>query len=392
VEAYDHAMRGRGGIRMIRLGAPFIVAIAALAPLGVVAADVRQGPQVGVGAGDSIQDDLYAFAGTIDVAGTINGSLVAAGGTITISGPVHRDVMVSGGNITITGRVDGSIRAAGGTVTISGPVGEDVVVVGGTVSIGPSATIGRDLLLGTGTTTVDAPVKRNVLASAGDLTLRNSVGGNVTARVNHLRLESKASIAGNLDYTSDNQVATAAGARVDGTTTRHTPTDRGASGAANGFLSWLRALIGIFILGLLLVLLFPGFSRRVLSRLEASPWASLGIGAAVLIGVPIAAIIVFIAGIFVGGWWLALLLVVAYILALALGYVVSGYLIGRFGFDRLGWRGLHPALELLGGLVVLSILTLIPILGGLVGLAACLFGLGALTLALLQARSATRPA
>src|SRR5437868_10619057 len=100
-------MRGRGGIRMIRLGAPFIVAIAALAPLGVVAADVRQGPQVGVGAGDSIQDDLYAFAGTIDVAGTINGSLVAAGGTITISGPVHRDVMVSGGNITITGRVDG---------------------------------------------------------------------------------------------------------------------------------------------------------------------------------------------------------------------------------------------------------------------------------------------
>src|SRR5437879_13830923 len=95
-------MRGRGGIRMIRLGAPFIVAIAALAPLGVVAADVRQGPQVGVGAGDSIQDDLSAFAGTIDVAGTINGSLVAAGGTIAISGPVHPDVMVPGGNIAIT--------------------------------------------------------------------------------------------------------------------------------------------------------------------------------------------------------------------------------------------------------------------------------------------------
>src|SRR5207244_12538184 len=105
-------------------------------------------------------------------------------------------------------------------VTISGPVGEDVVVVGGTVSIGPSATIGRDLLLGTGTTTVDAPVKRNVLASAGDLPLRHSVGGNVTARVNHRRLVSDASVAGTLDYTSDNQVATAAGASVAWTASR----------------------------------------------------------------------------------------------------------------------------------------------------------------------------
>src|SRR5437879_12851245 len=114
-------MRGRGGIRMIRLGAPFIVAIAALAPLGVVAADVRQGPQVGVGAGDSIQDDLYAFAGTIDVAGTINGSLVAAGGTITLHRAVHRDVMVSGGNIQLTRRLDGILRPARSRVIIRDP-------------------------------------------------------------------------------------------------------------------------------------------------------------------------------------------------------------------------------------------------------------------------------
>jgi cytoskeletal protein CcmA (bactofilin family) len=382
----------RGGIRVFRSAAPFIFAIAALAPLGVAAADVRQGPSVGVGAGESIQDDIYAFGGTIDIGGTINGSVIAAGGTITISGPIQRDVIVSGGNVTITGRVGGSIRAAAGTLTLSAPVGEDLVVAGGTVSVGPSATIGRDLLLGAGTTTVDAPVKRNVLASVGDLTIRNTVGGKVTARVNHLRLESGASIAGNLDYTSNNQVAMAAGAHVEGTTTRHTPTDSGAGGAANGFVGWLRALVGIFILGLLLLLLFPGFSGRVRARLETSPWASLGIGAAILVGVPIAAIIVFIAGIFVGGWWLALALVVAYLLALALGYVVSGYLIGRFGFDLLGWRGLHPALELLGGLVVLSIVTLIPILGGLVVLAACLFGLGALTLTTLQARATARPA
>ena len=238
--------------------------------------------------------------------------------------------------------------------------------------------------------TVSAPVARRVQMSSGSVTLRNRVGGDVRGRVDHLKLDG-AQIAGNLDYTSDNQVELVNGARVSGTTTRHTPTDRGPRGAGNGVVGWLQGLIGIFALGLLLIFLLPGLSTRAIDAERAQPWASLGIGAAICVLTPIVALIVFIVGIFIGGWWLGLLLIPLWILALAIGYVVSGFLLGRLIFAQLGWARYHDALKLLGGLFVLSVLVIIPVLGWLVALAALLFGTGALALAVSwQARG--RPA
>lgn len=378
--------RGAGGIRPLRLAAPIIVALAALAPLTAAAADIRQGSQVTIGPGETVEDDLYAFGGTVDVEGNVSGSVIAFGGTITIGGTIARDLIVSGGNVSVTGHVGGSVRAAGGMLALSGPVTEDVVVAGGTVTIGGNATVGRDLLLAGGNASVDAPVSRKILAGVGDLTLRNTVGSDVTVRVNHLRLESGAAVAGNLDYTSDNDVVITGGGRVAGNTVKHTPSDQGVSGPASGFLGWLRFLVGIFVLGLFLVLLFPSFSGRVISRLEKSPWASLGIGAALCIGVPILSLIVFVLGIFVGGWWLGLFMIAAYLLALGLGYVVSSLLLGRWGSQQMGWGRLHSAWQLLAGLVVLSIVSLIPIIGGLIALAAVVFGLGALALGAAEQR------
>ena len=359
-------------------------------PTTVLAADLRQGANVTVGAGQTVSDDIYAAGGTITVAGTINGSLIAAGATITVSGNVSRDLIIAGGTINVTGKVGGSIRAAGGNLTLNGPVEQDVVITGGMIAIGSGATIGRDLVLAGGTTTVAAPVTRRVMMASGSLTLMNRVGGDVRGNVDHLKLDG-AQIGGNLDYTSNNQVEIVNGARIGGTTTRHTPPDRGASGPTNSFIGWLRALIGIVALGLLLILLLPRFSSRSIDVLRAEPWLSLGVGAAILVITPIVAVIVFIVGLLIGGWWLGLLLIPLWILALAVGYVVSGFLLGRLVFAQLGWGRYHDALALIGGLFILAVITVIPILGWLVGLAALVFGTGALALAVSR-RARMRPA
>ncbi|TMC25397.1 MAG: hypothetical protein E6I84_08265 [Chloroflexi bacterium] len=359
-------------------------------PTTALAADLRQGANVTVGAGQTVSDDIYAAGGTITVAGTINGSLIAAGATITVSGNVSRDLIIAGGTINVTGKVGGSIRAAGGNLTLNGPVEQDVVITGGMIAIGSGATIGRDLVLAGGTTTVAAPVTRRVMMASGSLTLMNRVGGDVRGNVDHLKLDG-AQIGGNLDYTSNNQVEIVNGARIAGTTTRHTPPDRGASGPTNSFIGWLRALIGIVALGLLLILLLPRFSSRSIDVLRAEPWLSLGVGAAILVITPIVAVIVFIVGLLIGGWWLGLLLIPLWILALAVGYVVSGFLLGRLVFAQLGWGRYHDALALIGGLFILAVITVIPILGWLVGLAALVFGTGALALAVSR-RARMRPA
>ncbi len=355
-----------------------IAALFAWLPLPAAAADLRQGTDVTVAHTETVNDDIYAGAGTINIEGTVNGNVIAGGGTITVSGSITRDLIVGGGTINLTGHVGGSIIAAGGNLTINGPVAQDVVVTGGTIDIGSSATIGRDLVVAGGTATVSAPITRRVQMASGSLTLRNRVGGDVRGRVDHLKLDG-AQIGGNLDYTSNNAVQLVNGARVAGTTIRHTPTDQGG-GAGNGFLGWLRELIGFFALGLLLIFLLPGISARAIDTLRAQPWPSLGIGAAILVITPIVALIVFIIGVLIGGWWLGVLLLPIWILVLAIGYVVSGFLVGRLLFARLGWARYHDALALLGGLFALTVLGLLPVLGGLIGLAALVFGAGALAL------------
>jgi cytoskeletal protein CcmA (bactofilin family) len=365
-------------------------ALAAAIPLQAAAADLRQGNEITVRSGETVADDIYAAAGTITIDGTVNGNVIAAGGQITVSGTIDRDLMVAGGTVDVTGKINGSIRSAGGTITLKGPVGDDVVVTGGTVNIESNATIGRDLVFAGGTATIDGPIARNVTMGAGTVTVRSQVAGNVTGSVDHLRLEG-ARIAGNLDYTSDNQVELVSGATVGGTTTRHTPQDRGVGGTNNPLVSWIRGLIGIAALGLLLILLLPGLSTRASETLRTQPWASLGIGAAICIVTPIVALIVFIVGLLVGGWWLGVLLIPLYILALALGYVVSGFLLGRLVFDRLGWGRYHAALALLGGLVILGLVGLVPVIGGVVALAAVVFGLGAFAVAIATRAQPARP-
>jgi len=361
-------------------------ALLALAPAGAQAADLRQGPEVTIPAGTTVDDDLYAGAGTVSVDGTIAGSLIAAGGTVTISGTVERDVLVTGGTVTITGPVHGSARIMGGTLRVSGPVSEDVVALGGNVDVAPDATIGRDLVIGGGTATVAGKVGRDVTAGVGTLDLRGSVERNVKAEVTNLSLASGATVGGNLEYASANAARIDPGATVAGTvkqsppnfTRQPTPAER----AADTFVGWIRLVVGLFVLGLLVLLPFGAFSRRASDAVGGAPVASLALGLVMLFGVPIVALAVFIIGLLVGGWPLSLAALALLAIGTAVGYVLSALFVGRTGFRLVRQPEAHPVLALLVGLLVLTLVGLIPFLGGLVALAAVVFGLGALTLTL----------
>jgi cytoskeletal protein CcmA (bactofilin family) len=362
-------------------------ALLALAPAAAQAADLRQGSDVTIPAGVTVADDLYASGGTVHVNGTIAGSLIAAGGTVDVSGTVQHDVLVAGGTVTISGPVTGTVRVTGGNLRLSGPVGEDVVAVGGTIDVAQGTTIGRDLVLGGGTATVAGQVGRDLTAGAGSLDLLGSVERNVKADVTNLHLENGATIGGNLDYGSDNAARIDPGATVTGTVTHspaqftHQPT--AAQRVVDTFTGWIRLVVGLFVLGLLVLLPFGAFGRRAAGAIGGDPLSSLGLGLAVLIGVPIAALVVFVLGLLVGGWPLALAALAILAIGAAVGYVLAAVFVGQTAF-RLVRTEAHPLLELLVGLVVLTAIGLVPVLGGLVDAAAVVMGLGALALTLFR--------
>ena len=93
---------------------------------GAVSEKLRSGGRVTIAAGETVSNDLYAFAGTVQIDGTVDGDLVASGGRVDITGTVTGDVLAAGGSVNITGTVGGDTRIAGGTLSVGGAIKEDL--------------------------------------------------------------------------------------------------------------------------------------------------------------------------------------------------------------------------------------------------------------------------
>jgi len=379
------------GPRMLRLIAVATCSLLLLAAAGpALAADVQQGDTVIIGPGEVINDDVYAAGSNIQILGTVNGDVFAAGNSVTVGGTVTGSVFAVANTVAITGDVGHSIHAAGNTIAISGPVAEDATLASGNLNLSPGAHIGRDVLLATGTANLMAPIGRNVKAAVGDMTLSAPVHGDLQAEVTTLRLTDEARVDGSVTYTSSNDASIAPGASVGNGVQHLLPQASSQSPApvvspVYGVLDWLKGLVGFAVVGLLLTLVVPRFTAKTLATARSAFWPGLGVGFAVFICVPIVALVMIFVGIFVGGWMLGFALLALYAMACAVGYTYSAILTGNVLVQALRQPPQHLVSNMLEGLAILGLIGLIPIVGGVVQLLACVFGLGAFTLTIVQA-------
>jgi cytoskeletal protein CcmA (bactofilin family) len=375
--------------RPLRLFA-LILLILALTPTPAAAADIRQGQDITIATSDTIEDDLYAFGTNISINGTIHGDLIAAGSNISVDGNVTGDVIVAGNSIAIRGQVGGSVRAAGNTIVLDGKVTDDLLAAGNELTILSNGRVGRDVVVGAANATISGQIGRDLQAGTTNVKIDGGVGGNVVASVERLQITDRGTIGGNLRYTSKNEAQIANTSSVKGSIDRQIPESGRAplvTGPAALVIEWLKGLIGLLILGILVVFFFPGFSRRAGEALVRSPWLTLAIGALVLIGLPILAIVFFAVGALIGGWWIGFVVLSLFVVVLALGIPVAAVGVGG-ALLRMTRRPVPVWLALLIGLVALLLVALVPILGGLVIFCAILFGMGATTIAVFGNRRA----
>ena len=374
-------------MRLLRLLA-LVALMLALNPSPAAAADIRQGQDITIGPSETIEDDLYAVGTNISINGTIHGDLIAAGNNISVDGTVTGDVIAAGNSIAIRGQVGGSVRAAGNMIVLDGKVTNDLIFGGSEVTILSNGRVGRDAVIGSANATITGQIGRDLQAGSTNLKIDGGVGGNVLTTVDRLQLTDRATIGGNLKYTSKNEAQIANPSAVKGSTERQVPQDGRAplvTGPAALVVEWLKGLIGLLILGILVVFFFPGFSRRAGEALVRSPWLTLAIGALVLIGLPILAIVFFAVGALIGGWWIGFVVLALFVVVLALSIPVAAVGVGG-ALLRMTRRPVPVWLALFIGLIVLLLVALIPILGGLVIFCALLFGMGATTIAVVGNR------
>lgn len=313
---------------------------------GVVAAQSVQGASgtIVVKEGETVSS-VDTLAGTIVVRGTVTGDVSGAAGTIQVAEG---------------GRVGGSISGAAGDVRIDGEVGGDVTAGSGNVQVTETARVGGEVSVGAGYVRIDGQIDGDVRVGAETIV----IGPN-------------AEVGGEFRYDADSftqdPAATVAGGVVED------PNLRGNFGTFTlpSWVTWGYGLLANFLLGAILLVLFPAFSARLAGRVSDEPAKTGGVGLLLLVGGPILLVLVAITII---GIPLAVLGAIAFGLAIWVGVVYGQYAIGAWVLRRAGRDDRWLALVV--GLVGFAILDLIPVLGGFLVFGALLLGLGALALEL----------
>jgi len=293
-------------------------------------------PSYSLPSGETVNNDLFVFADSTRIEGTVNGDLIAFGNTIEVGGHVTGDVIAWGAHVRITGQVDGNVRGGASSVFISGKIEKNVSAWAGVVELSPGAQIGGSLLAGGGEMLVSGHVARDYMGFGGSTTIDGSVGGNVQLRSGELVIGQTGNIAGFTKYEGDQPAVVETGAKlgspVQFTLHSHAPNYRSLRYYWHRVELWGAA----FVLGLVLLLLLPGFFKEG-THASGKFLPALGIGAVVLIATPIMAIIVCftIVGIGVAITTLLLYAIAVYIaqvfVATWLGHILLGHSEGTGG-------------------------------------------------------------
>ncbi len=330
---------------LLGLAAAFVLAAPAVAAadsadVGVTVAQTRREP--GPFFGESVvvgQDELY-------------GDLVVFGGDVDVLGEVDGAVVVFGGDVDVQGKVGGAVVAFGGNVRVSGAVGEEIVAFGGDVVVESTAVVGTEL----------SQDDDGVIA----------FGGTVTE-------ERGSEIVGGVRRASGRDFGWAVGTGVTAPLR-----------AFFSFSRWLMCTLAALVLGLAAAALLPSQIRAVGRQLSARPAASLGWGALtffVIAPLVIIALFISVVGILVV-FPAALTLVLAYCFAV---FSVGTFIAERFVAGRVSDRN-QLFLAMTIGVVGTSIVSVVPVLGGLLIFVMMLFGTGAAILAVGDWRRRRKPA
>lgn len=386
-----------------------------LAVLGLVArpthaADIRTGERVVIAADEVIDDDLIVSAQFIEVNGTVTGDLVATGTIIIINGSVDGSAIVAAQSVEVRGAIDGSLYGAAYSLLLGegAAVNRNVLFGGFSAATQAGSEVGRDLHVAGYQMLHDGRIGGDLNVSTVALQLNGAVGGDVTGEV------STAGSAAPPQIPLPNMPATIVtlpsglvvgqAAQIGGQTLVQeiSPTPQSQVGAF-GLQPWLSdrlgTVIGLLLVAIFIIALWPRFLPALSGSLQRRPLPSLGWGLLIYIllfpaGI-IAGLILIVGltllfamvtfgqltgamlGLLVGLFLFALFgfLFFTYVVA----WLIVGHLLGRLLFNRANRAVSRGAqfLYVIIGVLLLQALRLVPVLGFIVAFFVGTLALGA---------------
>jgi cytoskeletal protein CcmA (bactofilin family) len=337
-------------------------------------------------ASGSLGDDRFVAGEDVALAERVEGDAFVAGGRSQIDGHVSGDALATGGTVDVRGEVAQDLYAAGGEVRIEALVRGNARVAGGTIYLERSADIAGNATLAGGSVEQRGHVGGTLAVFGGRVRLNGAVDGDVEVASEDIRVGPDAVIGGRLTYEGPSRPEVADSAVITGGIERRNSRWRGM-GEESGFG---RVLVGVFrtlwfagvlLTGILLVAVFPGFTREAAATARSDTLTCLGLGLALLLAVPLLALMLFVTII---GIPLGIATLMGYGLLLMLGYLTAALAVGDWlllrsrpvDAEAAGWRMLF----LLVALVAMALLRWVPWVGQIAVFVLFMVGLGAFAL------------
>ncbi len=343
--------------------------------------------------GQTIDSDFFKVGNTVLIEGDVRGDTFLAGGLVTVNGNIDGDLFIAGGKVNVNGSVSNNIRIMGGDVTISGKVGRNVLLLGGNLTIDKQAAIGGSLIAAGGNLDLSAAeIGRGFRFFGSRIYLNTRVSNEAyVVAQEQFMLGPQASVAGNLKYTGKQAAVLEPGATVSGTILfepqakdEQFPRYFGLQKYFDAFkrlkpLTEILTMVVSFIIGFILLGLFPKGFEKAIMAMENRPYAVFGWG---IITILITILVVFLLTITIVGIPLAFFTFLISIFVAFIARFIIAFFVGRkimltkFG-ERRGWA-------MVLGLIVFTVLGLIPYIGTLIHWLLLTFAIGAMVLAYRQ--------
>lgn len=364
------------------------VALLGLFGTVAMATQFRSGSVVSV-RDSEILDDVIAWGDDLSFDGRVLGDVIAAGRTVTLgdSGSVENSFMGFGQKVDVNGSVVNSCRVFSQDFTLRGHVERNVMAFAQSVLIDTRAWVEKDVSFGCAQLIMRGRIGGNLNGGASTVTISGQIDGDAKIESEKIVVLQGAIIGGRLRYSSKNEPKIEDGAQILGGVERITDDekkdDKGYTIGSFFWDSWW--YLGSLALGVVMIALFRPFMMDVSRSITDATVRTFGLGVLFLVCLPIAAIAVALTliGIPAAALIAALWLVLLYLSDIFAGLAIGDWLLSKM---RKGVAP-RPFMSLALGLLVITILCALPMVGWLIGLIIAALAMGGFFVAAYHARS-----
>lgn len=339
-----------------------------------------------VTAADTINDDIYLAASEGVFSGVVNGDIIIACRDYSIDGEVLGSVNSVSQTVTIKGTVGNSVRVIGETIIIYGNINSNLLAFGRDIEIGEGCRIGKDATIFGEEVSFSGEIGHDLKVEAEQIVISGRIDGDLSVEAGKISIIAPAEITGDIDYKSKRELRIEDDVIVGGEINwnRIEADDKKSGDAGIGWVLRIMLFMASLVTGLFIIGFTNRHARVASDQVIHKPLVSLGVGFVAFCIAPIAILVLMALIISIP---VALILLFAYTIFFYIAKIYVAIAIGRIGIrafrknvePRQGW-------SLFFGLIILTILFGIPVLGWIIYFAVIFWGIGAILLGLQACR------